>query len=138
MGDGGHNIRLKSLDEAVKHLQEQSTSHSKSFESTNVTLQDIMSQLASLRAFSSAPPSAPPSTTDTLSSSVLGGSSMARPPLLFQQPFSTSSPAPPLNPLPSKHFLTFPQHPFSTFRPDKPTLMDLPKFDRTNAESWVC
>ncbi|KAG5584882.1 hypothetical protein H5410_045316 [Solanum commersonii] len=54
MGDGGRNTRLKYLDEAVKHLQEQSTSHSKSFESNaksfesfNVTLQDIMSQLAS-------------------------------------------------------------------------------------------
>ncbi|KAH0641019.1 hypothetical protein KY285_037605 [Solanum tuberosum] len=99
--------------------------------------EDIISQLASLRTSSSAPPPAPPPATDTPFSSILGRSSMARPPPLFQQPFFTSSPAPPLNPLPSEHHVTFPQHPFSTFGRDKPASIDFPKFDRTNAESWV-
>lgn len=65
MGDGAHNTRLKSLDEAVKKLQADSVSHTNALESINTVLQDIVSQLASMRPSSSAPL---PPTTSPLSS----------------------------------------------------------------------
>ncbi|KAH0767225.1 hypothetical protein KY285_003096 [Solanum tuberosum] len=55
LGDGAHNTRLKSLDEAVKQLQEQFVGHAKAVESINTALQDIVTQLASFRPSSSAP-----------------------------------------------------------------------------------
>ncbi|KAK4737228.1 hypothetical protein R3W88_000925 [Solanum pinnatisectum] len=39
MGDETHNTRLKTLDEALKQVQEQVASHNKSFESMSATIQ---------------------------------------------------------------------------------------------------
>lgn len=77
MGDSANNTRLKSLDEAVENLQEQSVAHSKfleehskSFETVNVALKDIATQLALLCASSSpSPPPPPPPPPTTIPSS---------------------------------------------------------------------
>lgn len=72
MGDGAHNTRLKSLDKAVKHLQEQSTIHTKVLDSIHNTLQEIVAHKASQRA----PSPTPVPISASPSSSVLGQLSM--------------------------------------------------------------
>uniref|UniRef100_M1A9G6 Uncharacterized protein n=1 Tax=Solanum tuberosum TaxID=4113 RepID=M1A9G6_SOLTU len=94
MGDGVHNTRLKSLDEAVKQLQEQSVGHAKAVESINTALQDIVTQLASLR-----PSSLVPSLVAGSPSSVLGQSSVPLPQTFYQH----TPPPPTLNRQPPVH-----------------------------------
>jgi len=127
MGDGVHNTRLKSLDEAVKQLQEQSVGHAKAVESINTALQDIVTQLASLR-----PSSPAPSLVAGSPSSVLGQSSVPLPQTFYQH----TPPPPTLNRQPPVHqVLPVPPHGLNPFRRDKPAPIDLAKFDGTNAES---
>ncbi|KAH0689413.1 hypothetical protein KY289_016771 [Solanum tuberosum] len=54
MGDGAHNTRLRTLDDAVKQLQEEVATHGKTLDSINTTLHDLVSHIYTLHI----PPSA--------------------------------------------------------------------------------
>lgn len=133
MGDGGHNTRLKSLDDATKLVNEQLAAHSKNLENITVTLQgqqtlfhDILSQLTHLQ-----PPPAPPFTVQNSSPIFPGQTSNPTAQPQFYSPLQ------PHNIFPQSPSQTLPVNPLALFRRDKPATIDLPKFDGSNAESWI-
>lgn len=125
MGDGAQNTHLKSLDEAVKQLQEQFVGHAKFVESINTALQEMVTQLASLCSSSSVP-----TLVASSPSSILGRSFMPLP----QKYYHHTTLPPTLSRQPPVHqVLPVTHHGLYTFRRDKLEPNDLAMFDRTNA-----
>ncbi|KAH0737522.1 hypothetical protein KY290_036227 [Solanum tuberosum] len=127
MGDGAHNTRLRTLDDAVKQLQEEVATHGKTLDSINSTLHDLVSQISTL--------SIHPSSEKSPNPSGPGPSSIPPPQNFFYQHLSSPPPNPNFNQFPPPQPTQ--QHPFTPFRRDKPAPIDLPKFDGQHAESWV-
>ncbi|KAF3685208.1 hypothetical protein FXO37_00851 [Capsicum annuum] len=118
MGDGAHNTRLQILDDAIKHLQEEVSSHN--------------------------PASTPPASEISPNPTTSSPFSIPSPQNFIYQDLSspTQSPNvtqfPPLPPMQQHPLTPFRRdNPLTPFRRDKPAPIGLPKFDGQHDESWV-
>ncbi|PHT76767.1 hypothetical protein T459_20289 [Capsicum annuum] len=118
MGDGAHNTRLQILDDAIKHLQEEVSSH-------NPASTPSASEISPNPTTSS--PFSIPSPQNFIYQDL---SSPTRSPNVTQFP-----PLPPMQQHPLTPFRR--DNPLTPFRRDKPAPIGLPKFDGQHDESWV-